>query len=379
MINVRDFCDSLQDAGISFYTGVPDSLLAELCSCLSHLFKSDQHVICANEGNAIGMAIGHFLATGSPALVYMQNSGLGNALNPLVSLAAHQVYSIPMLLVIGWRGEIDDHGVQIKDEPQHEVQGKITKSLLDLLEIPFYILDKDSDIFDIVSKVTILTKRLQRPIALLVRKNVFQKYTPQIIQHKTHALTRAKSLEIVISSLNPSIPVISTTGKLSRELYEIRKKTEKNLQRDFLTVGGMGHASSIATGFANSYAGKVACLDGDGAIIMHMGALTNSAKCNNMIHIVFNNGAHESVGGQPTKGLELSLKEIALKCGYAQTYEAISEESICEAINIASQQKSSVFIEIICSNSSLPELGRPESSTRKNRNDFMTFVREDHD
>lgn len=374
MVHAEDFCKALQKANIHFISGVPDSLLADLCACFSDIYSSYEHLITANEGNAVAMAIGHFLATENPGLVYMQNSGLGNAVNPITSLATQEVYSIPMLLVIGWRGEIDENGAQLQDEPQHVLQGKITKSLLDLLGIPFYILDKDSDIKVIVEKAVKQTKTEQKPVALLVRKNTFEKYKNKIIKHKSETLTRENALEAVISALDLTIPVISTTGKISRELYELRKTISKKEQRDFLTVGGMGHACSIAAGFANSYKGKVACLDGDGAMIMHMGALTTSANSNNLLHIVFNNGAHESVGGQATMGLELSLKEIAAKCGYREIYEANSEESIKKVLADAVKKNVSIFIEITCSNSSRPDLGRPEKSARKNRDDFMNFV-----
>lgn len=374
MIKADLFCRLLREAGINFIAGVPDSLLADLCACISNTFNENEHVITANEGNAVAMAIGHFLATGDPALVYMQNSGLGNAVNPLASLAADDVYSIPMLLVIGWRGEIDEQGRQLKDEPQHVLQGRITKSMLDLLGIPVHILDENSDTPTTMSRAVTQAKNEQTPIALLVRKNTFEKYPNRSKHDKSGNLTREKALEAVIHALDPSIPVISTTGKLSRELYELRMHVGESAQRDFLTVGGMGHASSIASAIAACRKGKVACLDGDGAIIMHMGALTNTAKSGNLIHIVFNNGAHESVGGQPTMALNLSLKDIAARCGYEHVFETDSEVGIKKIFSNLDNADGSAFIEILCSNSSRSDLGRPEQTARKNRDDFMHFV-----
>lgn len=372
MVKAFEFYRSLNHEKIDFITGVPDSLLAELCACFEYECLPNQHIVAANEGNAIAMAVGHFLATNFPALVYMQNSGLGNALNPLVSLTSREVYSIPMLLVIGWRGEIDENGIQIEDEPQHMLQGKITTQLLDLLEIPFQILDKKSNIKDILRQVVAQTISEQRPVALLVRKDTFEKYTNKIIKHKSKKLTRKKALEQIVSFFNPSIPVIATTGKLSRELYEFRNIDRNIIQHDFLTVGGMGHASSIATGFANSFKGKVLCLDGDGALLMHMGALTTSAKISNLIHFVFNNGAHESVGGQPTMGLELSLKDIAFKCGYQEIFEVDTSSSIRNVLSNVLNINKSIFVEVLCSNYSESNISRPSQSARTNRDNFVS-------
>lgn len=375
MIDPVAFCHSLKSQGIDFIAGVPDSLLAEFCACANEIFPSEAHVISANEGNAIGMAIGHFLGTGKPGLVYMQNSGIGNAVNPLVSLASSKVYSIPMVLMIGWRGEIDEAGDQLKDEPQHVLQGKITLAMLENLGIKTIIMDKESNADAVLNSAVQQTTRDENPVALLIRKNTFAPFDGKKRQQKTLALSRFDALDRVVSALDSGIPVFSTTGKLSRELYELRKSSGNSLQRDFLTVGGMGHASSIAAGFSVSYKGRVACLDGDGALLMHMGALTETAKHPNLLHIVFNNGAHESVGGQPTAALEIPLTGIASQAGYKNVFECRDESSLVQVLAKLKEFQGSTFIEIFCSNSSDPGLGRPEKSPLNNREEFMSFVR----
>lgn len=378
-INADDFCVELRNNGINFVAGVPDSLLADLCASFPCNFGDENHVITANEGSAVAMGIGHFLATGNPALVYMQNSGLGNAVNPYTSLAAKEVYAVPMLLAIGWRGEIDEQGSQVKDEPQHRLQGKITREMLDLLGIPVFIVSAESDIAEVIKSAASQAVGQQQPVALLIRKKSFQPYGDDARVDKVAVLTREMALASVISELDPAIPLISTTGKLSRELYDLRSREGETAQRDFLTVGGMGHASSIAAGVAGSHKGKVACLDGDGAVLMHMGSLTNTARYDNLIHIVFNNGAHESVGGQPTVALTLTLGDVARECGYRVVHYAETAEQIREALEAAADATTSAFIEIACSNSSRADLPRPVQPARKNREEFMNFLKGKND
>jgi len=373
-INADLFCNELRKNGIEFVAGVPDSLLLDLCASIATNYQAETHVITANEGSAVAMGIGHYLATGNLALVYMQNSGLGNAINPLISLAAKEVYSIPMLLAIGWRGEIDQQGSQVKDEPQHQLQGAITLEMLELLGIPVFIVSSESGISKILNDAVYQAKKQQQPVALLIRKNSFQPYHKHYRANKATTLTREQGLASVISAIEPSMPLISTTGKLSRELYDLQLEDQESTRREFLTVGGMGHASSIAAGIASAYDGKVVCLDGDGAALMHMGALTNTAKYGNLIHILFNNGAHESVGGQPTIGLTMKLSEIAKKCGYQFIFYAETIEQIQQSLAKAMNAKASVFIEIPCSNISRSNLPRPVESPNHNRSEFMNFL-----
>ncbi len=314
MISPQKFVSTLDALSIDFFTGVPDSLLKSFCAYVTDNC-GENHVIAANEGGAVGLAAGHYLATGKPALVYMQNSGQGNAVNPLCSLVDSDVYSIPMILLVGWRGEPG-----VKDEPQHVKQGKVTVSLFETLGIPTEILpDDDESAADVTRKMVERAKAESRPVALIVRKGLFAEYKLQNKKPDIAALPREQAIEGVLRELPEDAVVVSTTGMISREVYETRERLGQDHSRDFLTVGSMGHASMIAMGIAKAQPNRpVYCLDGDGASIMQMGnmAIVGSSGCANLTHIVFNNAAHDSVGGQPTVGGAISLPMIAAACGY---------------------------------------------------------------
>ena len=314
MVRCDKFVECLCETGITFFTGVPDSLLKSFCAYITDNCGNN-HLIAANEGGAVGLAAGHYLATGKPALVYMQNSGQGNAVNPLCSLADPDVYSIPMVLLVGWRGEPG-----VKDEPQHVKQGKVTVSLFETLGIPTEILpDDDESAADLTRKMVERAKAESRPVALIVRKGLFAEYKLQNKKPDIAALPREQAIEGVLRALPEDAVVVSTTGMISREVYETRERLGQDHSRDFLTVGSMGHASMIAMGIAKAQPKrKVYCFDGDGASIMQMGnmAIVGCSECANLTHIVFNNAAHDSVGGQPTVGGAISLPIIAAACGY---------------------------------------------------------------
>lgn len=374
MINPDDFISALEASGIGFVTGVPDSLLRDVCAAITTHFPDDRHLIAANEGSAIGLAIGHYLASRRPALVYMQNSGLGNSVNPLASLADPAIYGIPMILMIGWRGEMLD-GAQMKDEPQHVTQGRITLEQLRLLGIPFRIVDADTDIHACMQEYAELALSGSRPVALVVRKQAFSTYRLSDSRADEMLPTREEAIAAVVGTLPDLMPVVSTTGMPSRELFELRKAGAAGHQRDFLTVGGMGHAVSIASGIALAKPqSKVVCLDGDGAMLMHMGALTNSAHRPNLVHIVLNNGAHDSVGGQPTQALHLNLADIARCCGYGLVMQADTVDEIASAVDVILQSPGSSFLEIRCRRGARADLARPDRSPSENRRDFMAFL-----
>ena len=293
---------------------MPDSLLKSFCAYLTDTC-GENHVIAANEGGAVGLAAGHYLATARPALVYMQNSGQGNAVNPLASLADPDVYSIPMVLLVGWRGEPG-----VKDEPQHVKQGKVTLSLFETLGIPTEVLpDDESEALELTRKMIERAKSEKRPVALVVRKGLFAEYK---LQHKVAdiaELKREDAIQGILSALPDDAVVVSTTGMISREVYETRERLGQDHARDFLTVGSMGHAIMIALGIAKARpTRKVICLDGDGASIMHLGnmAICGQSGCSNLTHIVLNNAAHDSVGGQPTVGGQIDFEKIAEELGY---------------------------------------------------------------
>ena len=314
MIEVDRFVGCLLDAGVEFFTGVPDSLLKSFCAYVTDNC-GESHVIAANEGGAVGLAAGHYLATGRPALVYMQNSGQGNAVNPLASLADPDVYSIPMVLLVGWRGEPG-----VRDEPQHVKQGKVTISLFGTLGIPTEVLPADEHAaLELTRKMLELARAESRPVALIVRKGLFAEYKLQKKEDDIAELKREAAIEGILRALPEDAVVVSTTGMISREVYETRERLGQGHERDFLTVGSMGHAVMIALGIAKSQPGrKVVCLDGDGASIMQMGnmAIAGQSGCGNLTHIVLNNSAHDSVGGQPTVGGKIDFEEMARRFGY---------------------------------------------------------------
>lgn len=387
MIHAEDFLSALQAEQVQFFAGVPDSLLKELCACFSDKLAAGQHVIAANEGGAIGLAIGQYLATRQPALVYMQNSGLGNIVNPIASLADPQVYGIPMLLVIGWRGELDEHGQQIHDEPQHVKQGQITLSQLDVMDIPYQVMT--SEIESAHAQIqALLNQAIERqgPVALVVRKQSFAPYKkaetkPEPVATLTDKLPTLESREHMIQQIVSALPaeaaVVATTGMASRELFEYRKAQQAGHSRDFLTVGGMGHASQIACGIALAQPDRqVICIDGDGAMLMHMGSLTISAQQSNLLHIVLNNGAHDSVGGQPTIAAQLPLAEIASAAGYAQVFSVSGTEDLKTVLQQAVHSGKSSFIEVLCRKGARADLGRPTRTPTQNKQDFMQFLNE---
>ncbi|WP_342350595.1 phosphonopyruvate decarboxylase [Clostridium neonatale] len=298
MINVESFYNTLKSYEIDFFTGVPDSLLKSFCAYISDQ-EEKSNIIAANEGNAIGLAAGYYLSSGKIPLVYMQNSGIGNAVNPLVSLADKLVYKIPMLLLIGWRGEPGK-----KDEPQHKKQGIITVELMESIGISYEVISKDTtndDIKNVLKRAYNYMIETKEPYAIIVRKETFEEYASTCLGDSKNKfeLSREQAIEIILSEINKESVIVSTTGMASRELFEIREKRNEGHNKDFLTVGSMGHASQIALGIAiNKRNTKVYCLDGDGALIMHMGgmAIIGNQNVNNYVHIVINNGAHDSVG-----------------------------------------------------------------------------------
>lgn len=365
MIDPILFLKLCKDNGFNTFYGVPDSTLKHFCTAATE--DTDlQHTICVNEGAAIGTAIGYHLSTSSVPVVYMQNSGLGNAVNPLTSLVAEEVYSIPMLLVIGWRGEPG-----VKDEPQHAFQGVITPSMLDNLKIEHAVIDRDSDIEAELQKAGAFFKDNNRPYALLIKKGTFEAYAAKPDTPKKYPLSRQQTIECIVQAQAADNVIVSTTGMASRELFHIRKEKRIPHSTDFLTVGGMGHASSIALGVAaNAPNKKVICLDGDGACLMHLGSLATigSSGISNLLHIVINNGEHGSTGGQPTVSRKVDLCAIAKACGYSEAVRIESEEELNAHLE---SSKGLCFLEVMTNNHKSPEIGRPTSTPLENKKMFM--------
>jgi len=368
MINTENFYDYLINLGIDKFYGVPDSLLKDICACITTKTNKKDHIITANEGNAVALAAGAYIATGKPALVYMQNSGLGNAINPLISLADEAVYKIPMILMIGWRGEPG-----VKDEPQHVKQGEITLPILDTLGIKYIVLSHNYQ--NDLDTIHNLLYKEKKPVALIIKKGMFSsfKLTKSLNLYET---SREKALEIILDNIKLEDIVVSTTGKTSREIFEIREIKGQGHKNDFLTVGSMGHTSSIALGISLNSEKNVYCIDGDGSMIMHLGSLgiaANNAN-KNFKYIVINNGAHESVGGQPSVGFEIDVKNILLGLGFKEVYIAKNENEIKEAVIKLSNSEKTALV-IFTRQGSRDNLGRPTLSPQENKLGLMKFIK----
>ncbi|MBF0409187.1 MAG: phosphonopyruvate decarboxylase [Candidatus Riflebacteria bacterium] len=372
MIDPELFFNELQNSGVDLLTGVPDSLFSNFTDYVISSTTHCKHITAANEGNALAIAAGYYLSTGKISLVYLQNSGLGNIVNPLTSLTDAEIYSIPVLLMIGWRGEPG-----IKDEPQHIKQGRITESQMKLLEIPYWIINSDSDYSSILKDVFSALKKADSPVALLVRKNTFSKKADQNVKPQSAHLMREEAIKQLLELSAPEDVFVSTTGKTSRELYELRKaRGESN--KDFLMVGSMGHTSSMACGIAlGCPERRVVCLDGDGSLLMHMGSLPviGGITPTNLVHVLLNNSAHDSVGGQPTIADKINFRSLAASCNYTHYFFADTLEGIVSSWNELQKLEGPVLLEIRVRTGSRENLGRPDKSPLENKLAFMEFIR----
>jgi len=369
MLDCAATYELIRENGLQFFTGVPDSLLKDFCAYVSEHASSDDHVIAANEGNAVALALGRYLGTGEPSVVYMQNSGTGNAVNPMLSLADPEVYSIPMLLVIGWRGEPG-----VKDEPQHVKQGRTMTQLLDAMEVPWFVLPQEmAEASEIISEAVRTMRQHMGPVAILVRAKTFEPYKMSSKGTTNFPMDREAAVKIIVDQLGADDLVVSTTGKASRELYEYRLAQDSECH-DFLTVGGMGHTASIAMGLARARPNQtVVCLDGDGSLIMHMGALgvIGNAASQNLLHIVINNGAHDSVGGQPTVGFDIDIPAIATACGYREAVSVSEPDALKSELTRLRGEAGPMLLEVKVNKGARADLGRPASTPIENRDTLM--------
>lgn len=371
-MDVKEFVEEL---GVKFYTGVPDSQLKALCNYLIHTYGiSKQHIIAANEGNATALAAGYYLATEEIPLVYMQNSGIGNIINPVASLLNEKVYEIPCIFVVGWRGEPGVH-----DEPQHIFQGEITVSLLEAVGIHTCVISADTTLEEFRKSYHELKKFLDKgqSIAFVIRKGGLV-YQEKVVYENAYAMKREEVISDIVDIAGEGV-IVSTTGKASRELFEIREKNGQNHKHDFLTVGSMGHSSSIAMEIALQKPDKkIWCIDGDGAVIMHMGAMAviGKSKPDNLIHIVINNEAHETVGGMPTAANVIDFAEIAKACGYCRTACVEGQQELRQELLKAKERQELSFIEVKCAIGAREDLGRPTIPAVENKRNFMKFLKE---
>lgn len=369
-MRVEDFVSATES---EFFVGVPDSQLKALCDYLMYEYGNDpkHHIVAANEGNAVALAAGYNMATSKVGMVYMQNSGEGNAVNPIASLLDDEVYAIPVLFVIGWRGEPGVH-----DEPQHIFQGQITTSLLDEMNIAWEVVDKDTSLDDIGLAMNRFQELFSegKSAAFVVRKGALS-FDAKPDYSNGNLLKREKAIEIVLQYAGED-PIVSTTGKPSRELFEIRERNNQGHSSDFLTVGSMGHASSIALGIASQKPDKtIWCIDGDGAALMHMGAMAviGASGQKNLVHVVLDNGSHETVGGVPTAARNVNIAGVALSCGYDSAVRVADEDDLKDALaNIRDEELSMVVVD--CTLGSRSDLGRPTISPWDAKNSFMRYL-----
>ena len=374
MIRPAFFIEKLKANGIDCFAGVPDSLLKNMCAYITDHCDEAHNIIAANEGAAVGLAAGHYLATGQPACVYMQNSGEGNIINPLASLTDQEVYNIPVLLLIGWRGRPGVH-----DEPQHVKQGKVTTGLLNVMGINYEVLAKEEEKAEKQIAKAITALQNKEVFALVIEKDTFEDYKLQNVEVNDLTMSREEAIQIVAASLGEKDCIVSTTGMISRELFEYRAAMNQGHERDFLTVGSMGHASQIALGIALAQPNRrVWCFDGDGATIMHMGsmAIVANKAPKNYVHVVFNNGAHDSVGGQPTVGLKIDLPAIAKAVGYPNSYSVDNKEDFLGVVSEVKNQEGPVLIEVKVKKGNRKDLGRPTTTPIQNKEALMKFLLE---
>lgn len=373
MISPKFFIDKLGSLGIDFYAGVPDSLLKNICAYISDNMDAHHNIIAANEGGAVGLAAGYHLATGKIGCVYMQNSGEGNIINPLASLTDKEVYNIPVLLLIGWRGRPGVH-----DEPQHVKQGKITTGLLNMMGINYDVLSKDEDKAAAqIEKAVASMQQTNEVYALIIEKDTFEQYALQNVGQSDLSMSREEAIRQVAASAGEKDVIVGTTGMISRELFEYRESANAGHEKDFLTVGAMGHASQIALGIAMEKPGRrVWCFDGDGASIMHMGsmAIVASKTPRNYIHVVFNNGAHDSVGGQPTVGLRIDLPAVAKAVGYNHVESVDCLVALAEVLSRLGTVEGPVFLEVKVKKGNRKDLGRPTTTPVQNKMMLMEFL-----
>jgi len=360
---------------VDFFTGVPDSQLKPLCNYLINTYGlSNNHIIAANEGNAVAMAAGYHLSTGKIPCVYLQNSGLGNIINPVASLLNNKVYAIPCVFVVGWRGEPN-----VDDEPQHVFQGEVTLKLLEVMDITYMVIDKNTSEKELEDKMTDFKSLLDsgKSVAFVVKKGGLS--YKEKVEYKNDNSTLREEIIRCITDVSKEDIIISTTGKTSRELFEIREQNKQSHKYDFLTVGSMGHSSSIALGIAlNKPNTRVWCIDGDGAALMHMGAMgvIGAKSPENYVHVIINNGAHESVGGQPTVADSINFGKIALGCGYTRSYYADNLKALDDVLSEIEGKQGPIFIEVKSAIGSRDDLGRPTTTPIKNKVVFMEYLRE---
>ena len=365
MIKASTLINSLKKNNSDFFTGVPDSVLKELSFSLKNKNKKN-HIIASNEGAAVSIGIGNYLSTKKIPVIYMQNSGLSNALNPLISIAHKKVYSIPLILIIGWRGS-----PRVKDEPQHDVKGKITEQILKLINIKYTILRSNSDINKFDKQIK-LAKKNKSIIACLIEQGTLEKSTNIKKKQDFYNLDKELFLKNLLENLNKKTKIISSTGYNSRELMYLREKYKFKNSKDFYMVGGMGHTSSVALGYSLSSNNKTICIDGDGSLLMHLGSIKTAGTFanKNFKYILLNNNTHDSVGGQSTYANNIDFKKLSKSLGFKKFYSIDNKKNLKTIIKKFMSENNLSFLEVKVTNSKIKNLPRP-SDLIKIKNQFI--------
>lgn len=363
MIKVITLIRLLKKNNINFFTGVPDSVLKELSFFLKNHKK---HVIATNEGAAVSIGIGNYLSSKKVPCIYMQNSGLSNALNPLISIAHKKVYSIPLILIIGWRGS-----PKIKDEPQHNVKGKITEDILKLLNINYSILRSNKDIIKFEKQIK-FAKKNKSIVACLIEQGTLEKITKINIKENFYKLNKEYFLKMLLKNIKGSSKIISSTGYNSRELMYLRKKYNFKKSKDFYMVGGMGHTASVALGYSLNSKNKTICIDGDGSFLMHLGSIKTAGTFakNNFKYVLLNNNTHDSVGGQNTYADNINFEKLSKSLGFKKFYSIKDKQNIAKNIKKFINVKKPSFLEVKITNSNIKDLPRPKDLI-KIKKEFM--------
>ena len=356
MLEVKSLIKVIKENGCNFFTGVPDSVLKEMSLLLDN-FPKKKHVIAANEGSAVSIGIGHYLSTGKIPCIYMQNSGLSNAINPLISIADKKVYSIPLILVIGWRGS-----PKIKDEPQHETKGAITKDILKLLNIKYTVVRTQKDLLKFNNKIK-YAKKNNQIAACLIEQGTFKKSKKKLKINDYNKLDKQILLKSLLELVDKNTKIISSTGYNSRELFYLRKKNNIKKSQDFYMVGGMGHTSSVALGYSLNSKNKTICIDGDGSLLMHLGSIKTMGKFGNknLKYILLNNNAHDSVGGQTTYMNDVNFKNLSKTLGFKKFFQIKNKYNLKKKIKVFLDKKGLNFLEVITSSSQVKNLPRPKN------------------
>jgi phosphonopyruvate decarboxylase len=365
----RGLVDVLVSCGVRFATGVPDSLLAPLCDQVDDR-RSIQHIIAASEGSALALGGGHYLATGQRPLIYMQNSGLPNAINPYLSMCHPSAYAIPSIWVIGWRGEPG-----VPDEPQHRAIGAATEGLLALLNVPVFML-RSGDADELDRLEAWMQDREQGTVAVLVSARAVDADRRAPRRLEARPLKRREVLEHLVTGLDEEDTIFAGIGHVGRELLAVRGGAPTEFAGDLLCVGGMGHASQFALGFALARPERrVWCLDGDGAFTMHMGAcswLTRHPE-QRFIHVLFDNGVHASVGGQPVCGQAVDFGRIAGALGYQHIERVSTLPAAQAALDQARARRAPTFLWCMVDERSASGLPRPRLELAARRELFWSL------